>query len=102
MKILPNHIMDTQLNKDFMTSDPEWSEYLLHEPVIPLLGSLKQIYDFLKSINDFHASKKFIDMIPFEDKKFVPVKGSRHSIALEKQDIYDGAKAELLEWLSKH
>lgn len=48
MKVLPNYRMDTKLKEEYMTSDPEWSKFILHEPVIPLLGSLKQIYDFMK------------------------------------------------------
>lgn len=53
-------------------------------------------------VNDIHASEKFIDIVPIKDKKFIPVKGSLHSIFLERQEIYDEAEAHLLEWLSSH
>lgn len=48
MKVLPNYRMDTKLKDEYITSDLEWRKFLLNEPVSPLLGSLKQIYDFLK------------------------------------------------------
>lgn len=64
-------------------------------PLLLLHGDADQI-------NDLHASKEFVDLIPIEDKKFVAVKDSRHSIVLEREEIYEGAKAEYLDWLSKH
>ncbi|CAM9013961.1 unnamed protein product [Wickerhamomyces anomalus] len=48
MKLIPNYRMDTKLKEEYITSVPEWRKFLSNEPVTPLLGSLKNIYEFLK------------------------------------------------------
>lgn len=77
------NLLDSTYAKDFSV------------PLLILHGDQDQI-------NDHEASKKFVEIIPIPDKKFVSVKDSRHSIALEKQHIYENARIELLEWLAAH
>lgn len=129
MNLFPNHTIDTNLKQEYITSDPEWSHFAANSPVVvPLLGSLRQIFDFLlrgqrllepqnakrfdrpvliivgdeDKINDPEASHQFFNLIQVEDKTLRDIKTGRHSIFIERQEIYDEVKKDLLEWLSTH
>lgn len=48
MRLFPNFKIDTELKPEYITSDERWHEFLSADKIInPLIGSLRQIYDFL-------------------------------------------------------
>ncbi|CCH59383.1 hypothetical protein TBLA_0B05550 [Henningerozyma blattae CBS 6284] len=131
-KTMPNFTIDTGLNLEGITSDPTYREFLANDPMsVPLLGSFRQIYDFLErgkalynnkdnriskitkpifiqhgkddTINDPKGSQNFYDNCKFNDKRLVLYENGRHSIlSLEIEEVFDKALSDLVEWLDAH
>lgn len=129
MWFLPDLRINTKLNQDYVTADPEWLKFLKNDPFVnPLVGSLKQINDCLErgtrllkgsfnkdfsvpvlivhgeddSVNDRRASEKFIDSIKIEDKLLVEPKGGKHSLFIDTEEIFQESKQAFLDWFEKH
>ncbi|KAK6197590.1 Alpha/Beta hydrolase protein [Scheffersomyces amazonensis] len=111
--LAPNLRIDSKLKFEYLTTNPDWTEYI-RKKTTKLLGSARQFYDMFErgeklldpsynkdfqtpvlvlhgtddNINDPKYSEKFINSIEFKDKEFVPVKGAKHSLFLESEPIY--------------
>ncbi|QLQ78170.1 hypothetical protein HG537_0A04170 [Torulaspora globosa] len=119
-RFLPNMRIDTKLNLDGISSDPDYRAFLQYDRPLstPLIGSLRQIYDFLQrgkallddkyvqdhfvrdkpvliihgacdTINDPAASKRFIDHVcPATDRTLKLIEEARHSILSLEKDVF--------------
>ncbi|KAH3673107.1 hypothetical protein WICPIJ_009913 [Wickerhamomyces pijperi] len=94
MNIVPNMRIDTGLVSDYITSDDEWREYLVSDPIInPLLSSLRQGHDFIargeKLVKKDHVAKFKKDLpvlvIHGADDKINQPAGSEKFCQLAKQ-----------------
>lgn len=128
-KLLPNFKIDSKLNIDFVTSNVVWQDYIrLHS--VKLIGSARQFQDMFTrgkalldkeyvgkfdpdisvlvihgtddNINWIKGSEEFVALLkPNVDKKFIKVKGGRHSLAIETPEVVSKYWDELLTFLSK-
>lgn len=128
--LAPGLKIDSKLNYDFITSNEGWKTYIkLHDS--KLIGSIRQFNDMFErgakllqpahvakfhpdiallvvhgsedNINSVDASKKFIDLLSDKiDHEFVPVEGGRHSLFIEREEIYQPVLSKVLEFLDKH
>lgn len=129
-KFLPRVQIDTKLNYDYVTSNERWKNYIKQLDK-KLIGSLRQLYDMFQRgealekpeyvrkfdpdisllvlhgdrdyINDIEGTKKFFGLLSNNiDKKFVPIKGGRHSLFIEREEIHEPVFKEVLEFLRAH
>lgn len=130
-RCLPRFRIDTGLDFESITSDPRYRRFLQHDkPMsVPLIGSLRQIYDFLErgkrlydgvdtarypahiplllqhgdadTINDPKGSERFISNVSHaQDATLKTYAGARHSIlSLETDAIFNAVFADLRHWL---
>ncbi|SCV00287.1 LAMI_0G04060g1_1 [Lachancea mirantina] len=124
---LPGLRIDTALDIDATTSDPAFREYLEHDPLtVPLLGSLRQIYDFLSrgkrlvrdkqrtarfqtpvllmhgerdQITDPAGSRQFYELCGSRDKTIKTYKDACHSLCLERDETFQRMSTDATEWL---
>lgn len=127
---VPGLKIDSKIEYDFITSHEGWKNYIkLHDT--KLIGTVRQFNDmfvrgekllkkdhvakFKKDIpvlvfhgtqdyiNNIEGSKKFIELLPDTvDKKIIPVEGGRHSLFLERAEIFDPLFVQVLEFLDAH
>lgn len=126
--LLPTMKVDTRLDHHGITSHEDYRSFLQSDPMsTPLYGTFKQIYDFLQrgkrlyqdkeyvqqfdrpvfilhgqddTINDPVASKKFIELCPYEDKQLKIYHEARHSLCLEKEDVFVDVVKDILDWVT--
>lgn len=128
--LAPNFTIDSQLRYDFITSNTKWKNYLmLHDK--KFVGTAKQFYDmftrgealtkpsYVKSydknipvlivhgtddrINDLRGSKKFINLLDSSvDKKFEQIEGGKHSLFMEREDIFNNVFSKVTGFLATH
>lgn len=126
----PNLKIDSKINYDYITSHEGWKKYIqLHDT--QLIGTVRQFNDMfvrgeklldkahvakfsesipvqifhgtIDYINNIEGSKKFIEILPKNvDKRFVSVEGGRHSLFLERAEIFDPFYRQVLEFLDSH
>lgn len=129
-KLLPRVQIDTKLNFDYITSNERWKSYII-ELQKKLVGSLRQLYDMFQRgeallkpdyvrkfspdiallvvhgdmdyCNDVEGTKRFVALLSNNiDSKFVPVKGGRHSLFIEREEIYEPVLKEVVDFLNSH
>lgn len=131
-KCFPNHRIYTGLNIEGITSDKAYQDFIANDPKSTLIGSFRQIYDFLErgerlladelrtrnfktpvlimhgaadGINDPNASKHLVDkkLTHHPDKTLKLYENARHSIlSLETDEHFNKALRDMLEWLELH
>ncbi|CCE83037.1 Piso0_002811 [Millerozyma farinosa CBS 7064] len=128
--LAPNFVIDSQLRYDFITSNTKWKNYLMSHDK-KLIGRAKQFYDmftrgealtkqsYVKSfdkdipvlivhgtddrINDLRGSKKFINLLDSSvDKKLEPIEGGKHSLFIEREEIFNNVFSKVTEFLASH
>lgn len=127
--VIPNLKIDSKLNYDFITSHEGWKNYIMSHDT-KLIGSLRQFNDMFNrgkkllrpehvakfspsisvlvmhgsqdNINYIESTKKFIAQLPASvDKEFVEIDG-RHSLFIERQEIFDEVFEKLIGFLNAH
>lgn len=131
--VLPNYRTNTGLNVDAIAGNDAYKQFLLHDyPLgMPLIGSLRQIYDFLKrgkeldqnangyvkgfvqrpllimhgeldTINDPAASKRFSERCSLQDKQLKLYPGMVHSLlSLESDENFSNVFKDYSDWLDE-
>jgi Lysophospholipase len=129
-KLVPNLKIDSKLNIDYVTSNVAWQDYIrVHSA--KLIGTTRQFHDMFTrgaalldpeyvgkfnpeiavfvahgtddNINWIKGSEEFVALLkPNVDKKFVKIEGGRHSLAIEKAEIFAKFWEELVGFLDKH
>lgn len=127
---LPGLKIDSKIQYDYITSHEGWKNYIkLHDT--KLIGTIRQFNDMfvrgeklLKKdhvsnfhqkipvlvfhgtedfINNIEGTKGFFKILPDAvNSKFVPVEGGRHSLFLERAEVFDPLFEQVLEFLNTH
>lgn len=129
-KLAPRFQIDTKLNYDYVTSNERWKTFIKQLDK-KLIGLLRQLYDMFQRgealerpeyvgkfspdisllivhgesdyINDIKGTTTFFNLLANNiDKKFVPIKGGRHSLFIEREELFNQVLHEVLEYLNGH
>lgn len=129
-RLLPEFKIDSKLRYDFITSHEGWKNFIMDHDK-KLIGTVRQFNDmFLRGerllekehaakfspdikllllhgnsdfINNFEGSKGFIALLPDTvDKEFVEVDGARHSLFIERKELYDDVFDHVLKFLERN
>lgn len=127
--LAPNLKIDSKIVYDYITSNEGWKKYIIDHDT-KLIGTIRQFNDMfargakllqkahvakfspetavivfhgtIDNINFCDSSRKFVELLDAKDKKFVPVEGGKHSLFIERKEIYDPVLAQLLAFLDGH
>lgn len=125
-RVVPNITIDTKLNIDHITSDPEYQQFLIDNGKISkAIGTIGLLYDAIArglklmdpeyvkdlvkvpvliihgvndKINDIEGSRKYAEILPCQ-VNLVEHPESMHSVFLENKKIRKETMKDVLEWL---
>lgn len=127
---VPGLKIDSKIKYDYITSHEGWKKYIEHHDT-KLIGTVRQFNDMfvrgeklldkqhvakfdklipvlvfhgsIDYINNIEGTKKFIQALPQGvDKELVTVDGGRHSLFVERTEIFDPVFAKVLDFLGSH
>lgn len=128
--LMPKFKIDSKLDYDYITSHEGWKKYIMSNEG-KLIGSVRQFNDMFKRgealtrpehvrkflssipvlllhgeadyINNIEGSKKFVSLLPEAvEKTFVPVADGRHSLFLEREEIFAPVLQQVVDFLNAH
>lgn len=127
-RVLPNFKIDSQLRYDFITSNEKWKKFIMaHDK--KLIGTVRQFNDMfvrgeklndkeyvakfsphvkllllhgtLDYINNIEGTRTFVKLLPPSvEKEFVEVEGARHSLFIEREELYNDVFERVLKFLN--
>ncbi|ABN65442.2 predicted protein [Scheffersomyces stipitis CBS 6054] len=128
--LVPFLKIDSKLNYDYITSNDRWKNYIIQHDK-KLIGTVRQFNDMfvrgedlLKKdfvskfspeiallvlhgtedhINYIKGTDEFVKLLPSAiEKQFYPIEGARHSLFIEREELYEDILAKVLAFLDSH